>query len=217
MSQFDSTMRQRISYQAILLGVTALLASAALAFAYLQTAPRIEQQNAADLTASLKAVIPGIAYENDLLSDRVVIDSGVGSSKTTVYRARMQGEVVAVVFQVIGKGYGGEITAVMGLDRAGNITSVRVVSHHETPGLGDKIEAAKSPWINSFTGKGLDNPDERGWRVRKDGGEFDQFSGATITPRALVAAIKGGLDLYAAHRGEILNQSVTAAIQESAK
>jgi len=217
MSQFDSTMRQRISYQAILLGVTALLASAALAFAYLQTAPRIEQQNAADLTASLKAVIPGIAYENDLLSDRVVIDSGVGSSKTTVYRARMQGEVVAVVFQVIGKGYGGEITAVMGLDRAGNITSVRVVSHHETPGLGDKIEAAKSPWINSFTGKGLDNPDERGWRVRKDGGEFDQFSGATITPRALVAAIKGGLDLYATHREEILNQSVTAAIQESAK
>lgn len=217
MSLFDSTMRQRISYQAILLGVTALLASAALAYAYLQTAPRIEQQNAADLTASLKAVIPGITYDNDLLSDQIVINAGVGSSQTTVYRARAQGEVVAVVFQVIGKGYGGEITAVMGLDRAGHITSVRVVSHHETPGLGDKIDAAKSPWINSFTGKGLDTPDEKGWHVRKDGGEFDQFSGATITPRALVAAIKGGLDFYASHQQEILNQPATATAKEPSK
>lgn len=217
MSLFDSAMRKRTPYQAMLLGVTALLASATLAFAYLQTGPLIAQQATADLTASLKAVIPGIDYDNELLADQVVINDGVGNSTTTIYRARQQGEVVAVVYQVIGKGYAGEITAVMGLDRAGHITAVRVVSHRETPGLGDKIEPAKSPWITSFIGMGLDHPDEKGWHVRKDGGEFDQFSGATITPRALVAAVKGGLDLYAAHREEILSSPVVQTAQEQSK
>lgn len=192
-------LRKRIPYQGLLLGATALLASSALVFAFLLTRPTIERQHAADLTASLKAVIPGIALDNDLLADRVVIAGGVGTTTTTVYRARQKGEVVAALFQVIGKGYAGEITAVMGVDRDGRITAVRVVAHKETPGLGDKIEPAKSPWIERFSGKGLGNPAAKGWQVRKDGGEFDQFSGATITPRALVAAIKGGLELHAAH------------------
>lgn len=216
MSLFESGMRKRIPYQGVLLGVTALLASATLVFAYLQTQPQIDLQHAADLTASLKAVLPGLEYDNDLLNDQLVIHDDIGSGSTTVYRARRHGEVVAVVYQVIGKGYAGDISAVMGLDRDGHITSVRVVSHHETPGLGDRIEQAKSSWIDSFTGKGLDNPDEKGWHVRKDGGEFDQFSGATITPRGLVAAIKGGLDLYAAHRAEIFDAS-SAASQEQQK
>lgn len=217
MSLFEATLRTRVSYQAVLLGVTALLASATLAFAYLQTGPLIEQQAAADLTASLKAAIPGIDYDNDLLTDQVIINAGVGSTTTIVYRARQNGEVMAVVYQVIGKGYAGDITAVMGLDRDGHITTVRVVSHRETPGLGDKIEQAKSPWINSFIGKGLDHPDAKGWHVRKDGGEFDQFSGATITPRALVAAVKEGLDLYAAHHEEILSSPVVQTAQEQSQ
>ncbi len=214
MSLFDPASRQRIPYQGALLGITSLLASATLAVAYLQTGPRIEQQAAADLTASLKAVIPGISYDNELLADQVVINDGVGRTTTTVYRARLKGEVVAAVYQVIGKGYAGDINAVMGLDRNGHITAVRVVSHRETPGLGDKIEAAKSSWIDSFSGKGLDNLDSKGWQVRKDGGEFDQFSGATITPRALVAAVKEGLELYAAHRTEILSPPLMQSAQE---
>lgn len=217
MNLFDTTMRKRIPYQGALLGVTALLASATLAFAYLLTGPLIEQQSAADLTASLKAAIPGIDYDNDLLTDQVIINAGVGSTTTIVYRARLNGEVMAVVYQVIGKGYAGDITAVMGLDRDGHITAVRVVSHRETPGLGDKIEQAKSPWITSFIGKGLDHPDAKGWHVRKDGGEFDQFSGATITPRALVTAVKGGLDLYAAHREEIFSPAVMQTAKELPK
>lgn len=217
MSLFDTAMRKRIPYQGALLGATALLASATLVFAYLQTAPLIEQQAAFDLTLSLRAAIPGVDYDNDLLSDQVIINGGVGSSRTTVYRARRKGEVVAAVYQVIGKGYAGDITAVIGLDRDGHITAVRVVSHRETPGLGDKIEVAKSSWIDSFVGRGLDTLDTKGWQVRKDGGEFDQFSGATITPRALVAAVKGGLDLYAAHREEILSSSAMQTAQESSK
>lgn len=217
MSLVQPAILKRIPYQGALLGITALLASATLVFAYLQTGPQIEKQHTADLTASLKAVLPGIEYDNDLLSDQLLIHDGVGASSTIFYRARRHGEVVAVVYQVIGKGYAGEINAVMGLDRDGHITSVRVVSHHETPGLGDKIDSAKSPWILSFNGKGLDNPDEKGWHVRKDGGEFDQFSGATITPRGLVAAIKGGLDLYAAHRTEILGETAFHTAKEQGK
>ncbi|HEY0721620.1 MAG TPA: RnfABCDGE type electron transport complex subunit G [Gammaproteobacteria bacterium] len=217
MHLFDSAQRKRVPYQGALLGATALLASATLGFAYLQTAPLIKQQAAADLTASLKAVIPGIDYDNDLLSDQIVVAGGVGSATTTVYRARRKGEVVAAVYQVSGKGYGGDITAVMGLDNNGHITAVRVVSHKETPGLGDKIEAAKSSWITSFIGKGLDNLDEKGWHVRKDGGQFDQFSGATITPRGLVAAIKGGVDLGAAHHQEIFTPATMQLTKERAK
>lgn len=214
MNPFDSALRQRIPYQGALLGVTALLASATLVFAHLHTEPLIEQQAVADLTASLRTVLPGIDYDNDLLGDQVTIPAGVGGATTTVYRARRQGEVVAVVYQVTGKGYGGDIAAVMGLDRDGHITAVRVLSHKETPGLGDKIEAAKSSWIDSFTGQGLDTLDAKGWHVRKDGGQFDQFSGATITPRGLVAAVKGGLDLYAAHRAELLAPAVTDSTKE---
>lgn len=217
MSLVQPATLKRIPYQGGLLGLTALLASAMLVFAYLLTGPLIKKQKADDLTLSLKAVLPGIEYDNDLLSDQLVIKGGVGEATTTVYRARLRGEIVAVVYPVIGKGYGGEISAVMGLDRNGHITAVSVVSHHETPGLGDKIEPAKSSWIRSFMGKGLDNVDEKGWHVRKDGGVFDQFSGATITPRGLVAAIKGGLDFYAAHRSEILQETTPLSANEQPK
>jgi len=217
MSLVQPAVLKRIPYQGVLLGLTALLASATLVFAYLLTGPLINKQHAGDLTTSLKAVLPGIEYDNDLLSDHVEITGGVGAITTTVYRARLHGEIVAVVYPVFGKGYGGEINAVMGLDRNGHITAVNVVSHHETPGLGDKIEPAKSPWIQSFIGKGLDNTDEKGWHVRKDGGVFDQFSGATITPRGLVAAIKGGLDFYAAHRTEILEETAPTTAKEQPK
>lgn len=214
MSLFSADGRKRTAYQGILLGATALTACIALAVAYLQTGPAIEQQHAADMTASLQAVLPGLDYDNDLLHDTTTIQGGVGTATTTVYRARQKGEVMAVVYQVIGKGYAGEIVTVMGIDKAGHITSVRVVSHRETPGLGDKIEPAKSNWIESFIGKGLDILDEKGWHVRKDGGQFDQFSGATITPRAVVEAVKGGLDLYAAHRNEMFTDTNTTNAKE---
>jgi electron transport complex protein RnfG len=203
--------RSRTLYQGVLLGITALVASGALVVAAVVTKPQIEQAHEADLTTSLKAVLPGIAYDNDLLHDTVVIRHGVGSSSTTIYRARQKGQIVAVVYQIIGKGYGGEIAAVMGVDNAGHITSVSIVSHHETPGLGDKIEAAKSPWIKSFIGKGLDNLTEKQWHVRKDGGDFDQFSGATITPRGVVAAVKAGIDLYAANRDAMFSDAPAGA------
>ena len=80
---------------------------------------------------------------------------------------------------------------------------VRVISHKETPGLGDKIEAKRNDWILQFAGLSLDNPDKNNWKVKKDGGQFDQFTGATITPRAVVNAIRGALEYFAANRDKL--------------
>ena len=98
----------------------------------------------------------------------------------------------------------GEIKLMMGIDAAGKLLGVRVLAHKETPGLGDKIEVKKGDWILRFTGLSLGNPPAARWKVKKDGGEFDQFAGATITPRGVVRAIHGGLKFFAAHKAELL-------------
>ena len=108
------------------------------------------------------------------------------------------------VFQTVGRGYGGEMIVLIGVDAKGNLLGARVIRHKETPGLGDKIELAKSKWIRDFEGKSLESPPAEKWAVKKDGGVFDQFAGATITPRAVVKAVKEGMSFYAAHRDEIL-------------
>jgi electron transport complex protein RnfG len=92
----------------------------------------------------------------------------------------------------------------IGVDTKGTLLGARVIRHKETPGLGDKIELAKSKWIRDFEGKSLESPPPEKWAVKKDGGVFDQFAGATITPRAVVKAVKEGMTFYAAHRQEIL-------------
>ena len=99
----------------------------------------------------------------------------------------------------------------MGVDSNGTLLGVRVIAHAETPGLGDKIEAGKSNWIFGFKGKSLNNPPEDKWLVKKDGGVFDSFTGATITPRGVVAGIHHGLEVFAAHRTELLQDSANAA------
>jgi electron transport complex protein RnfG len=203
MSTF-ADFRQSVAYQGLLLGVAALVTSSALLFANQLTAPAIAERNAEDLAASLSQALPGVPYDNDLSADTVVITPGVGSKTTTVYRARQQGAVQAVAYEVTGLGYSGAIRLIMGVDRDGRILSVRVLAHRETPGLGDKIEIAKSRWIEGFSGLSRDNPPEERWKVKKDGGQFDQFTGATITPRAVVKAVKEGLDLYAAHKDAML-------------
>jgi electron transport complex protein RnfG len=108
------------------------------------------------------------------------------------------------VWETVGFGYAGEIRAIIALDPDGKILGTRVLSHKETPGLGDKIEAAKTDWILKFTGLSLGNPAEDQWKVKKDGGQFDQFSGATITPRAVVKSLHEALQFFEAHKGEML-------------
>lgn len=197
-------LRGKLSYQGLLLGGTALLTSAILAFASRATEADIRKAEALDLKQSLAIVLPG-QYDNDVTKDTVVLPGPEG--EVTVYRARHAGKVDAVVYRVIGHGYAGPIVCVMGVSREGKILGVRILKHTETPGLGDKIEPAKTKWIFSFDGKFLGNPLADLWAVKKDGGVFDQFAGATITPRAVVKAVKGGLVFFEKERSTLLDET----------
>ncbi|GHT88142.1 electron transport complex subunit RnfG [Betaproteobacteria bacterium] len=193
-------------YQPLLLGVTALLASVSLAWASSATKSAIEAAEARDLRDSLAQVLPAGFADNDLLADTGEIN--VGAEKPLrVYRARKGQEIKGVVFKVIGKGYGGEIVILMAVDTAGSVLGVRILKHTETPGLGDKIDIAKDDWVQRFNGKALDASNRARWAVKKDGGDFDQFAGATITPRAVVQAVKGGLETFAAHKAALSGET----------
>lgn len=194
-------IREHIGYQPVLLGIVALMASAALAMAASATGEAIAAAEAKDLRDSLAEVLPAGLADNDFLKDTLAIDKA--GKPVTIYRARHAGAVKAAVFQVAERGYAGEISILMAVDAEGRTLGVRVLKHTETPGLGDKIEVKKDPWVKAFDGKSLGDPAPERWGVKKDGGVFDQFAGATITPRAVVKAVKGGLDFFAEHRTEI--------------
>jgi electron transport complex protein RnfG len=192
-------------YQPLLLGIMALLAASILAWSAGATKAAILEAEAKDLRDSLAQVLPEGFADNNLLTDTSEID--VGAEKPLlVYRARQGDAIKGVVFQVVGKGYGGEIIILMALDKEGSVLGVRVLRHTETPGLGDKIEITKSDWVNSFIGKALNATNSTNWAVKKDGGDFDQFAGATITPRAVVKAVKGGLETFAQHKAALLGE-----------
>lgn len=196
-------IREKLGYQPVLLGVIALVASAVLASADHSTRAPIAAAEARDLQNSLAQVLPAQFMDNDLLNDVLALQRDDGST-VKIYRARKAGQVVGAVFQVAERGYAAEIQLLMAVDRDGKVLGVRVLKHSETPGLGDKIEIAKGQWIDSFRDKSLSNPEPARWGVKKDGGVFDQFAGATITPRAVVKAVKGGLDFFTAHRQAIV-------------
>jgi len=202
----EPAYRKRLGYQAGLLGGFALLSAALLIIGNLSTHAVIGKRLDEDLSSSLERVVPAALYENNLLENPLQIIDAQGRA-VTVYRGIRDSQVSAVAYRVIGYGYSGEIELIMGLDSDGKILGVRVLSHAETPGLGDKIEEGKSSWILGFNGRSLDNTSSRQWHVKKDGGDFDQFTGATITPRGVVKAVHEGLDLFRQHRGELLATS----------
>ena len=165
---------------------------------------------AAELRAerdALAIVLPPDHYDNDPLTDSITVRAPLwlGSDEALeVLRARRDGQPAALVIHALAAdGYAGPIRLLVAVNADGTVSGVRVTRHAETPGLGDRIDAAKSPWINGFSGRSLDNPTLDKWRVRKDRGEFDQFAGATITPRAVVAAVRLVLQYVRAH-GDVL-------------
>jgi len=196
------SIREKLGYQPVLLGVVALAASAALAFANTATKDHIAAAEARDMQMSLAQVLPEGFADNDLLADVTEMDGPKGKLK--VHIAKKDGKPVGAVFQVAERGYAADIVCLMAVDATGTLLGVRVLKHSETPGLGDKIEIGKAPWIESFKGKSLQEPVPARWGVKKDGGVFDQFAGATITPRAVVKAVKGGLDFFESHKQQIL-------------
>lgn len=193
--------QERVTYHATLLGAFATLATALLVLGNLTTAGPIAERQAEDMRASLSEVIPAQMHDNNLLQNTLRVP--YQDHEITVYRATLEGHISGFAYQVLGYGYAGEMRIMMGVNAKGEILGVRVLAHAETPGLGDKIETAKADWIYSFNGLSLENTPSKAWAVKKDGGRFDQFSGATITPRGVVAAVKSGLEFFATKQAQL--------------
>ena len=176
---------------------------------HLATKHQILENERNRLMLNVAKVLDPDRYDNDPvrdfmdLADPELLAPNVDNSggETRVYRAFKDGKPVAAVFPIVAPdGYNGAIRLLMAIQYDGAVSGVRVLNHRETPGLGDVIEISKSEWIIDFTGKTLDNPSAAGWKVKKDDGVFDQFTGATITPRAIVTAVHRGLRLFQKHR-----------------
>lgn len=167
------------------------------------TASDIAARAMDDRLNSLSQVVPDEIHDNNLVKDAVTMKND-RDKDITVYRALKDGKVTGVAYEIYGTGYAGEIRLMLGVDAAGKVLGVRVLAHKETPGLGDKIEAKKTDWILRFTGLSLGDPPPDKWKVKKDGGQFDQFAGATITPRGVVKAIREGLEFFDAHKAQML-------------
>ncbi len=185
---------------AIVLGLFAVATTGMITVFHYFTSPHIQQSQQQQLAASLNTLIPDDRYDNDMLHDTVIINDQTLLHLDTpevAYRARLGEKNIAVIFPVIApEGYSGKIKLLVAVNDNGTLAGVHVLRHKETPGLGDAIEIEKSNWLYSFFGKSLTSPSESEWYVKKDNGVFDQFTGATITPRAVVKAIHNALLYY---------------------
>lgn len=184
---------------AAILFVFVIVFTGLLSAAYKWTKPSIDASALEEKMKLLNDVLPAADYDNALIDDTIQLppteELGLPES-TTIYRARKQGDPVALIFEAVAPdGYAGNIKLLIALRADGNIAGVRVTQHKETPGLGDYIDPRKDknkagPWINQFVGRSLANTTEKAWRVRKDGGQIDFHAGATISARAIAKAVR---------------------------
>ena len=195
-----ATYRRQILLSGLFLLLFAVAGTALVALTEFASRDEIAANERRVLLRNLYALLPASELDNDIAADTIRLPPAplLGTEDaSTAYRARLAGEPVAVIFNSIAAdGYSGRIHLLVGVYVDGSVAGVRVVKHAETPGLGDAIEVRKSPWIRGFDGKSLQNPQLEGWAVTRDGGEFDQLTGATITPRAVVNAVRDTLLYY---------------------
>ena len=196
----------------LLLAVFALVTAVILASTDRLTEDRIAESERLAAQKALFEIIPLERHNNDLLLDTQPIPEqylqplGL-SSGGDIHIARLDGQPVAAIIPTITpEGYSGDIAMIVGVNFDGTIAGVRVVEHKETPGLGDKVDLRKSDWILSFNGKSLSNPEPSAWNVKKEKGDFDQFTGATITPRAVIHQIAKTLEYFSQDKERLLNE-----------
>ena len=204
------TITKSIKKNSLLLALFALATALLLAATNFLTKERIAESERMAAQQALFEIIPTDRHNNDLLVDLQPIPEqyweALGlTDGGNIYIARFDDEpVAAIIPSVTPKGYSGDIAMIVGVNFDGKIAGVRVTEHRETPGLGDKVELRKSDWILSFNGKSLTNPQTEGWDVKKNKGEFDQFTGATITPRAVIQQIAATLNYFESDRERLL-------------
>lgn len=194
---------------AISLGIFAVLAAGAISLTYIAGGDAIAANKAAAKARALSAVIAPNLYDQSLLSAPIELVDFAKLNlepQAIAYAAVKAGTIQAIILPVIAKdGYNGDISLLVGIDQQGQIQGVRAIEHKETPGLGDKVERKKSAWVDSFIGRSLANTQADDWAVIKDGGVFDGFTGATITPRAVVNAVHQGLVYHQRQRSVLYN------------
>lgn len=205
-----------IGKNSLLLGAFALITAGVLAGTYQLTRDQIASSERAAAQQALLEIIPRERHDNDLLADTLPVpDNALGQlglkAPEEIHLARRAGVVQAVIVPAVAPdGYSGDIRMIVGVNRDGSVAGVRVLTHRETPGLGDKVELKKSDWVFGFNGKSLGNPEPDNWRVKKDGGHFDQFTGATITPRAVVNQVRKVLVFVDNHRDALFAETETS-------
>lgn len=196
-----------------ILGGLAAVCTVLVAATHSVTAPQIAANEQAYLEQSLKPVLEGVDYDGMLSESTIEIyppHDLPGDSPVTVYRVYADDAPVAALFVVTARdGFAGPIRLLAGIAADGRITGVRVLSHRETPGLGDLIDADKSDWILQFNGRSLDDPHLAGWAIKRDGGEFDQLTGASITPRAVIKTIRDTLAYYSENPETVFAEAQT--------
>ncbi len=199
---------RNIFISAAILGIFGILGATLVSLTWTATAERIALNQQQAFLRNVYKLIDKSEIDNELLKDVITLhEPSLAKTDIKVYRARKQGQPVALIFSPVqGPGYASPINLMVGVRYDGVLGGVRVLSHMETPGLGDKIDEEKSDWILSFTGKSLGNPPPDKWKVKKDGGVFDQFTGATITPRSVVATVKKVLDYYAREKANLFKK-----------
>jgi len=197
------------------LGLFAAIATSIVALTFMLTETRIADNERQALLKSLHELIPSNRHDNDLNADFILLDEpslNYRNKPVTAYRARLNEEPVAAIFNVTAPdGYTGAINLLVAINVDNSIAGVRVVGHRETPGLGDAIEIEKSNWITMFDGQSLTKKTENYWRVKKDGGQFDQLTGATITPRAIVKITKKTLQYFQENHDNVFHETAKEA------
>jgi electron transport complex protein RnfG len=203
----------------LLLGFFALVAAGMLAGINEGTKTRIAEEIRQAQQRALYEIVPRSRHDNDLLVDTHTIPSEAWSALGLptggeLHIARQAGEIIALIIPATAPdGYNGDISLIIGVNRDGSVAGVRALNHKETPGLGDKVDLKKSAWVLGFDGKSLQNPLLARWKVKKDGGDFDQFTGATITPRAVVNQVKRVLEFVQANEATLFPAATDGAIE----
>jgi len=206
-----SNNKQLMIKAGMVLGIFSFIGIGLVSLTHSMTYEQIAENQRNFILKSLGELIPESAHDNDLLANTLLItdQENFGSKQAiTIYRAYKNKQPIAVIMTPTAPdGYNGSIRLLVAIKTSGELAGVRVVSHHETPGLGDAIDTNKNDWIYGFNGLSLNHPEPRYWRVKRDGGHFDQFTGATITPRAVVKAVFKALNYYKANKDDLLKHT----------
>jgi len=228
----NETLSNSVARNAIGLALFAFITAGVIGVVQLTSADRIAKNIAEAQAKALYEITPKVSVDNDLLLDTLDLTTEKSKSAfninllgpietgATAHFAKKNGEVHTIIFPTVAPdGYTTQISLLVGVKLDGSISGVRIVEHKETPGLGDKVELKKSDWVLGFNETSLTSPSIKQWKVKKDGGEFDQFTGATITPRAVVGAVRRTLTFFNDHKDQILASAPQSAAssQENAQ